>query len=507
MRTAPQSGPSSSDAWNDSFTEIATDLANISQEWNNKIVVIIDSLPKGVLDSAVNVFQNGLDAQSMWVDQNVESSDDDLTYYDASKDRPVTVKEALDGLYSYIDTQDEQVRTDVADSTAGLTSEQEDRIGANVFDATQTSSTSSLDGKSELNRLNIIQLARDIYGSGYQLGNNGLAKLTNNSVYEMVDALLELHNGNWDDDVTLDHVGAFSATQGDINSSHPGDDTYTGSPTDLEEDLDRIRNAIKTLKGTAGWLTAHSALYAGGADSLEELLSSTSGSTTKSASNPWGYQYDDVAGLNTRLDAIKTFTGQDSQTDTTPSYSSTAYVANADPLETAVGKLDAGLNTEATVISGHAQQLAALEIFTGQDNNTDSTPSYSSTAYVADDDPLETAIGKLDAGLATVSGTNQAFTELTDTPGNYTGEANKVYRVNSGETGLETVQTTISGNGYVDTPGNVTASGDIETGNSVTAVFDVEVTDSGHGLVIKSPDGTRYRVMVDNAGTLYTTAA
>jgi hypothetical protein len=35
---------------------------------------------------------------------------------------------------------------------------------------------------------------------------------------------------------------------------------------------------------------------------------------------------------------------------------------------------------------------------------------------------------------------------------------------------------------------------------------DIEVTDSASGIILKSPDGTRYRVTVDNTGALTTTA-
>ena len=41
---------------------------------------------------------------------------------------------------------------------------------------------------------------------------------------------------------------------------------------------------------------------------------------------------------------------------------------------------------------------------------------------------------------------------------------------------------------------------------SISPGGDVEVTDAARGLILKAPNGTRYRVTVSNAGTLVTTA-
>jgi hypothetical protein len=45
-----------------------------------------------------------------------------------------------------------------------------------------------------------------------------------------------------------------------------------------------------------------------------------------------------------------------------------------------------------------------------------------------------------------------------------------------------------------------------DSSNNVTFAGDVEVTDSTNGLILKSPDGTRYRVTVANGGTLSVSA-
>lgn len=305
-RAAPKQGPTSSYKWNDSFKEIAIDLASLSKEWNNKLIKVLGALPYGEYDTGIDALTLGLDGKNLWVDHTLTSSSEDLTYYDSTNTRPKTVQEALDDLHLRITAAIEQLQEDIVDSGEGLTTTQKARIGMNIFDATQTSSSTSLDGKSENNRLNITQIAKDMYGATYTLDNDALANLTY-SVKEQVDALLQIHNGSWNSDIVVDHTGiSVTITQADINSSAPGDDSFVGAPTNLEEDLDQIRTEIKTSKGTADWQTALTALYAGGANSLEDLLVSTQGTGTKAAGNPWGYNIADMDDLATAASLINT---------------------------------------------------------------------------------------------------------------------------------------------------------------------------------------------------------
>jgi hypothetical protein len=45
------------------------------------------------------------------------------------------------------------------------------------------------------------------------------------------------------------------------------------------------------------------------------------------------------------------------------------------------------------------------------------------------------------------------------------------------------------------------------TSGNLTTLGDIEVTNNAAGLILKSPNGTRYRIVVDNAGNLGTVAA
>ena len=501
VRRAPKSGPTSSDKWNDTVDELARDLANIALEWNTKIVPIIGGLPNGTYDSAVNAFANGLDGKNCWVDQDSSATSDDTRYYNGTRARPNTVKEQFDNVYSTISNEVASIQTTITESSAGLTTDQKNRIGANVFSSVSSSSAASLDGKSENNRLNNIQMANDLYGVGYSLDNDGAGNLAN-SVMVMVDALLSLHNGNWDNDVILSHAGAIVLTQGDIQpSTHAGaDDAFAGPFNDLEDDLNGIRTEIKDLRGTAAWTTTNTALYAGGATSLQGLLTATAGGGVKTAANPWGYDFDDIDNLTVAMDAIRDFTGQTIHADAAPTYSSTNLIVNGTSLETAIGALDAALGDA-------PDQLTALEAFVGQDNNIDSTPDYSSVVFIGQNNSLETAIGQLDAALFTVSGLAKSnFIDMDDTPGTYVGWGDAFLRVASAEDGLYFS----SVNPLYD--GDVVANTFVTSGTRILITLPaVSVAATGcmlthSGMYIQSQDGTWYILTISNGGALTTTA-
>jgi hypothetical protein len=449
-------GASTADDWNDTIDELVADAATLRTGWN-KLVTIVSTLPNGELDTGVNVFQNGLDGRTLYVDSSLTSTSSDLRYFNSTSGRPSTVQEALDDVYDEITSQVSQSTTDIlAEVAIGLPTAQKNAIGANIFDSADTSSEDSLDGKSENNRLNLIQLATDLYGAGYTLDKDGAANLTNNSVQAMVDALLELHNGNWDDDVALNHAGALSPDQDEVGTSHPGDDTYTGAPSNLEEDLDRLRNRVQVYAGTTTWLTSATALYTGGPNTLEGLLTTVSGAVGRTAVNPWGYDYTSVDGVEARFDAIRDFTGQTTHLDATTTYSGN---------------------------------------------------------YITDGHGLEQAIHELDEAVLTISGITAAsnFLGLTDTASTFSGEAGRVPRVDSLETQLEfddkleldTANVVVtSGAGMQLAGGDLTVTaGDIGVTDG-----DVEVVASGTGFILPSADGTRWRITVGNDGALTTTA-
>lgn len=349
-RNAPKRGPTSSYAWNDIFDEIITDLGNIQTEWNDHILPVFNGLPDGTDDTSIDAYINGLDGKNVYVDATVVSTSPILTYFNSTKLRPSTIKEALDDLYTKIETEIDTINTRIDTASLGLTTVQKERIGSNIFDSGTISSSSSLDGKSENNRLNLLQLAKDLYDQSLaSLDNDGAANLSY-SVADMVGQLLLIHGGTWNTDPSgINHSGVASTSlQADIGPSLSQSDTYVGTPSTTTDDLNQLRTAIKRLAGTATWTTALTSLYTGGADSLQDLFVSTSGTGTKTSTNPWGYNYSDIDGLITKLETIRDFIGQDSISDATPTYSGDHFITDGDSLETAISELDNTLYWAAT---------------------------------------------------------------------------------------------------------------------------------------------------------------
>jgi len=205
-RTAPKNGPFSSDKWNDTMEELAIDLATLSAEWNNYLLSLANSLPRGTKDTGVNAFVNGIDGDNLWVDGAATASDFDTTFYNSALDRPYTIKESIENARLFVQQQVDLLRSDFIENTAGLSTAQKSAIGLNIFDTSYASSDDSLDGMTANNELNLSQLAEDLYGNGlYTLDKDGSGNLTN-PVSTMVGALLTLHGGTWSSDASVDHV-------------------------------------------------------------------------------------------------------------------------------------------------------------------------------------------------------------------------------------------------------------------------------------------------------------
>jgi len=213
-----------------------------------------------------------------------------------------------------------------------------------------------------------------------------------------------------------------------VSGSFSYDDTLTMSTAEsylaksLEQDLNYLRSQIKIITGESNWY-----------DAPNTTLTNV----------------PTEAAISGSLNNIFSFTGMADRNEGTPTYSSTEYATG--DLEAAIGALDAqvkanydgytsltlddvceqGAITDVALVvqaSGstfssilsyediHAGNdilvegtvdgvdlsafSSATQTFTGMDSETDSTPTYTSTNYVANSDSLETAIGKLDAGIA-----------------------------------------------------------------------------------------------------------
>lgn len=100
-RNARKRGPTSSDNYNDSIDELAHDLAELSGQWNNRIVPFSSTVPDGSVDAAVDAFSNGLDGQNLYTDAD-SSASANPSYFNTAQSRPNTVFEQFQDVYTQV---------------------------------------------------------------------------------------------------------------------------------------------------------------------------------------------------------------------------------------------------------------------------------------------------------------------------------------------------------------------------------------------------------------------
>lgn len=354
-------GPGLSAQQNDMQDELIRDITEIQFEHNTFMVPLLSILPDGTDDPNIDAFRNGLDAQTIYVHSQAVNNAALSRYYNLTKGRPNTIFDQFQDSYQYVDASINTLEETIlaAAVSGGLTTAQKERIGLNVFDETLTSSAGSIDEKTNTNELNIVQLARDMYGPAYvSFTIDGTAILAN-SVRAMTDALLELHNGNWDDDVGLIHsldasevtTGTFLQNRVGPSSTAPGgvNDSFVGSPTNLVEDLNQVRTLLKEFKGTLAFTTAITPAgdWSGVTtqpSSFTNLLT-LGGTGTRSDVNPWAYDYTDIDQLSGIFMAENDYTGRTNDLDASPYYGTLfADISQGDSLVKAIGTLASGLN-------------------------------------------------------------------------------------------------------------------------------------------------------------------
>jgi len=184
-------------------------LAQIVVEYNSEVYTTIGTLPQGradvrwrMTDDSISPKVHNLDGANIFVDTNASTITDGGKYWRTDKTRPKTIKEALNAIYLEISNA---IGTIQIQTSSGLTEAIKARIGINIFDPTQTSSPTSLDGLTQSNQMHLLQLARDLYDDSYDSWTSNGAALLTNSIRDHLVALLSIHNGVFDTDLTLSH--------------------------------------------------------------------------------------------------------------------------------------------------------------------------------------------------------------------------------------------------------------------------------------------------------------
>lgn len=311
-RNAVKNGTNSSAYFNSTVDEILRDLTSVKTEWNNKLVPLLLTVPDGADDTSVNAFTSGLSGATLYTDSGATTTSDSGVFYESTDQRPKTIKENFLQVGLDLAAAVLSLETIISASTSALTDAQKAAIGWHIFDPTLTSSSTSIDGRSQNNASNINQLGKDLYGTtDFVLDNSGNA-LLDNSLKDMVHALLTLHNGHWnsptDIDTVLSHTLDLATATGELDqllvddSDTESDDPalIAGTPTNLQMDLNQIRAVLRRAQGTGGYKTAPTAdpIFAGGPTTLQGIIDLGGNAATKTATNPWGYLLSDIYGTH-----------------------------------------------------------------------------------------------------------------------------------------------------------------------------------------------------------------
>ena len=364
----PYRGPRTSDSWNDTIDEIASDLAAITSEWNSKLHPLLAGIPDGTDDVNVDAFLNGLDGKHLYTDQNATSTSDNGELWSIAYSRPLTIKETIDLMKDEIESNYNDLATLVSDAAGVLTHDQKRAIGLEIFEEGYTFAGISILDRSQTNEYNVSQLAKDLYGTSSVLDGDGISHFgvggSGASVNDALTAILTAHGGTWTSNVSLVHN--ISDADVDANADIVQTKLYKSGAGALDtvnigvdpvntilDDLNVIRTIIKLLKGTIGWAVNITEPYTGGPTTLDGHIKDF-GSGTPSDANPHGLSYDDLGGSD--LTNIRSVLGIDGA-DTIPPYAdfpegvTLSFIDSNDSVTEALAKLDDSLDTVNTSLS------------------------------------------------------------------------------------------------------------------------------------------------------------
>ena len=343
-RRVPYNGPVLSDVWNDTNEEVVRDITTIQTLWNTLLYPLLGSMPSGPVEilatdrtGDISPFDNGLDGSQLYMDMTATLTDE--AYYSELLARPYTIKEAFEVFEEEINIAIEDAKE--AALLAGLTEDAKQKIGARIFYTGQTSAPDSLDGLLQRLDLLVDQLVGDIFNEGFDAGAppdyssyplSGGLQSRDNSIREQLDALQTIHgdvqvaNSHVFVDQALEQIGSLlpqvianmvKASESvddsfpDLQVS-PGSTLWPGIPTQLEDEINQIRTAIRRLAGWSGpdiddntfdtsvalWTALPSDSWTGNPDPKLSLVGHINrvGTGTPASVNPHGLHIYDVDG-------------------------------------------------------------------------------------------------------------------------------------------------------------------------------------------------------------------
>lgn len=396
-------------------TSVGQNFQSVRSNWRLYTRPILNSLPAGGSDSRwtsaagkalpdkIDCFKYGVQGTTLFVFNDADSTKADGRYWHSDDLRPKTIAEKFEDLYSDISDISDSLTVDTAVDLDPLWA----AIGEDYRDSAKVGSSGSLDTRVNTTESYLSQINIDVYEPA--TFTYGLGTPLPYSVANMVNELLQLHNGSgWGADPSvITHTGVTPGAH-----VHPYNEIQPAltqsltqarvAPYDsIENDILRLRYEIAAVKGV-DWYQDAMVPYPETtlATNLQDHVNSV-GSGGSNPNNPHGISYVNT-GASTIFDAVTSFTGMTSNTDSNPTYSSTNYVTQSASLETTIGELDAGLATVAATSSFWARASSILSPYNvGDGLSVDATGSNTVSLY--SDNGLHLESGSVDLSLKSVN--------------------------------------------------------------------------------------------------------
>jgi len=203
----------------DLVRSVQGDLSSVITEYNAEVYSVLGTLPQGVEDnrwqltSSINPRVHGLDGANILVDisASAEADGGKFWYIGAIASRPKTIKESLLAIYTELSNSVDSLRLEVGTSSStGVSDAAQARIGINIFDGSQTSASDSLDSLTTLNQRNLSQVSKDVYDVDNASWTGDGSALLTYSHKDHLAALVNIHSGAYDSDITLDHTDIYA---------------------------------------------------------------------------------------------------------------------------------------------------------------------------------------------------------------------------------------------------------------------------------------------------------
>ncbi len=119
--------------------EVIRDFLSLQQQWNTGLVPLVQLLPDGTDDIDINAFKNGLDGRTLYVKANATVETATEGYWNLTDERPNTVYEQFQGVYTRISSEVETINNLIAALEAG-----EEESTADVSSSVSTSTDNAL---------------------------------------------------------------------------------------------------------------------------------------------------------------------------------------------------------------------------------------------------------------------------------------------------------------------------------------------------------------------------